>query len=256
MGLTFVSLPCFVFQVLFVRLRAQLIASPSNLAMKTAFCALRPFSVAFTRLEVFRFFLKKLLFNGEVDRVSYEKAEDVFTHIEFAVLFEVVLKSTPQFIIQLYAISLQEEPGAIIQIISPPISFLILAWAPHQVAWYDISPLMLHGGSSSIPSSTVVNRTIIDHFDKLFERFDGQLSGSLDRVNDVISTIQSISETSLAEYLAYAACALSFINLVVFCIAFRSVFRMFRHQPNHKLSIPPYSKKIEVPHCDKHATNN
>ena len=90
-----------MFQVLFVRLRTQLIASPSNLAMKTAFCALRPFSVAFTRLEVFRFFLKKLLFNGEVDRVSYEKAEDVFTHIEFAVLFEVVLKSTPQFIIQL-----------------------------------------------------------------------------------------------------------------------------------------------------------
>ena len=57
-GLTFVLLPCFVFQVLFVRLRTQLIASPSNLAMKTAFCALRPFSVALTRLE----FLKKLLF--------------------------------------------------------------------------------------------------------------------------------------------------------------------------------------------------
>ena len=151
-------------------------------------------------------------------------------------LFEVVLKSTPQFIIQLYAISLQE----ITQIISLPISFLILAWAPHQVAWYDISPLMLHGGSSSIPSSTVINRTIIDHFDKLFERFDDQLSGSLDRVSGMISTIQSISETSLAEYLAYAACALSVINFVVFCIAFRSVFRMFCHQPKHKLSIPPY----------------
>ena len=60
--LTFVLLPCFVFQVLFVRLRTQLIASPSNLAMKTAFCALRPFSVALTRLKVFFFFLKKLLF--------------------------------------------------------------------------------------------------------------------------------------------------------------------------------------------------
>ena len=166
-------------------------------------------------------------------------------------LFEVVLKSTPQFIIQLYAISLQEEPGAIIQIISLPISFLILAWAPHQVAWYDISPLMLHGGSSSIPSSTVINRTIIDHFDKLFERFDGQLSGSLDRVNDMISTIQSIRETSLAEYLSYAACALSVINLVVFCVTFRCVFRMFRHQPKHNLS-----KKIEVPHYEKHVTNN
>ena len=174
-------------------------------------------------------------------------------------LFEAVLESTPQFIIQLYAISHREEPAAIIQIISPPISCLILAWAAHRVAWYDISPLMLRGGSLSIPSSTVINRTIIDHFDKLFERFDSQLSGSLDRVNDMISTIQSISETSLAEYhrtvdmrhRAYAACPLSVINLVVFCVTFRCVFRMFRHQPKHKLS-----KKIEVPHYEKHATNN
>ena len=142
-------------------------------------------------------------------------------------LFEAVLESTPQFIIQLYAISLREEPAAIIQIISPPISCLILASAAHQVAWYDISPLMLRGGSLSISSSTVINRTIIDHFEKLFERFDSQLSGSLDRVNDMISTIQSISETSLAEYLSYAACALSVINLVVFCVTFRCVFRMF-----------------------------
>lgn len=164
-------------------------------------------------------------------------------------LFEAVLESTPQFLIQLYAISHREEPAAIIQMISPPISCLILAWAAHQVAWYDISPLMLRGGSLSISSSTVINCTIIDHL--LFERFDSQLSESLDRVNDTISTIQSISETSLAEYLAYAACALSVINLVVFCVTFRCVFRMFRHQPKHKLS-----KKIEVPHYEKHATNN
>ena len=69
---------------------------------------------------------------------------------------------------------------------------------PNQVAWYDISPLTLHRGSSSIPSSTVINRTIIDHFDMLFERYDSQLSKSLDRANDMISTIQSTSETSLA----------------------------------------------------------
>ena len=62
-GLTFVLLPCFVFQVLFVRLRTQLIASPSNLAMKTAFCALRPFSVTFTRLEVFFSFSRNCCLN-------------------------------------------------------------------------------------------------------------------------------------------------------------------------------------------------
>ena len=44
-------------------------------------------------------------------------------------LFEAVLESAPQFIIQLYAIIVQEEPATIIQIISLPISFLTLAWA-------------------------------------------------------------------------------------------------------------------------------
>ena len=44
-------------------------------------------------------------------------------------LFEAVLESAPQFIIQLYAISVQEEPATIIQIISLPISFLTLVWA-------------------------------------------------------------------------------------------------------------------------------
>ena len=50
-------------------------------------------------------------------------------HIDFAVLFEAVLESAPQFIIQLFAISVQEEPAAIMQIISLPISFLNQAWA-------------------------------------------------------------------------------------------------------------------------------
>ena len=90
---------------------------------------MRPFATVFTRLEAFLFCLKKLLFEGEIDPVSDEKAEDIFTHIEFAVPFEAVLESAPQFIIQLYAISVQEDPAAIIQIISLPISFLILAWA-------------------------------------------------------------------------------------------------------------------------------
>ena len=53
----------------------------------------------------------------------------MFTHLDFAVIFEAVLESAPQFIIQLYAISVQEEPAAIIQIITLPISFLTQAWA-------------------------------------------------------------------------------------------------------------------------------
>ena len=53
----------------------------------------------------------------------------MYSIIDFAVLLEAVLESAPRFIIQLYAISVQEEPAAIIQIVSLPISFLTLAWA-------------------------------------------------------------------------------------------------------------------------------
>ena len=53
----------------------------------------------------------------------------MYSIIDFAVLLEAVLESAPRFINQLYAISVQEEPAAIIQIISLPISFLTLAWA-------------------------------------------------------------------------------------------------------------------------------
>ena len=129
-GLTFVLLPCLAFPVLFIRVRAaQLIASPSNLAMKTALCALHPFSAAFAGLEAFLFGLKKWWSGNEIHPSSYLEAHDVLNHVAFAVLFEAVLESAPQFIIQLYSISVQEEPAAMIQIISLPISFLTLAWA-------------------------------------------------------------------------------------------------------------------------------
>ena len=127
-GLIFVLLPCLAFPVLFVRLRAQLTASPSNWA-KTALCALHPFSAAFARVEAFIFCLKKWWYKDGIDPKSLNEAEGLLTHNDLALLFEAVLESAPQFIIQLYAISVQQESAAIIQIISLPISFLALAWA-------------------------------------------------------------------------------------------------------------------------------
>ena len=127
-GLTFVLLPCLAFPVLFVRLRAQLTASPSNWA-KTALCALHPFSAAFARVEAFIFCLKKWWYEDGIDPKPLNEAEGLLTHNDLALLFEAVLESAPQFIIQLYAISVQQESAAIIQIISLPISFLALALA-------------------------------------------------------------------------------------------------------------------------------
>ena len=123
-GLTFVLLPCLAFPVVFCRLRVPLIASPSSWA-KTVLCALHPFSAAFARVEAVFFCLKRWWSGDEID----PDVEYVLNHIDLAVLFEAILESAPQFIIQLYAIIVQEEPATIIQIISLPISFLTLAWA-------------------------------------------------------------------------------------------------------------------------------
>ena len=127
-GLTFILLPCLAFLVLFLLFRCKLELSPSNCA-ETALCALHPFSAAFSRIQALLFCLKKCWSRDEIYPVSSEQAEDLFAHISFAVLFEAVLESAPQFIIQLYAISVQEESAAMIQIISLPISFLTLVWA-------------------------------------------------------------------------------------------------------------------------------
>ena len=47
----------------------------------------------------------------------------------FAVMAEATLEAAPQFIIQLYAMVVQQESVSIIQMVSLPVSFLSLAWA-------------------------------------------------------------------------------------------------------------------------------
>ena len=126
-GLTFVLLPCLAYPPMFYLLRTSE-TSPSDWA-RTALCALHPFSAAFARLEAFLLSLKKCRSKDETDLYCNEKAEEVLSYIYFVVLFEAVFECAPQFIIQLFAISVQEEPAAIIQIISLPISFLTLVWA-------------------------------------------------------------------------------------------------------------------------------
>ena len=128
-GLTFVLLPCLAFPLVFYHLRINELYPSPSLWARIALYALHPFSAAFARLEALLLCLKKWWYKDEIDSNSDSKAKDVLNYIAFAVLFEAVLECAPQFIIQVYAISVQEEPAAIIQIISLPISFLTLAWA-------------------------------------------------------------------------------------------------------------------------------
>ena len=65
--------------------------------------------------------------------ISYLTGEDMDIKLrkgcKFAVLAEAALESAPQFIIQLYAMAVQQQSVTIIQMISLPVSFLSMAWA-------------------------------------------------------------------------------------------------------------------------------
>ena len=126
-GLAFVIMPCMVFTLLY----AFRYTEDSHLGWyctKAILCSFHPFSAALVRLEGFLFCLKKWWRGGEIDSDSTED-EDVLSHIDVVVLFQAVLESAPQFILQLYAINVHPEPVTIIQMISLPVSFLSLAWA-------------------------------------------------------------------------------------------------------------------------------
>ena len=125
-GLAFVILPCLVFSILFFFDSAGY--SGIRKYAQTILCGFHPFSAAFARLQGFVYCLKKWWRGDEIDSTD-KAADNLLRRISYAVLFESVLESAPQFIIQLYAVSVQEEPVKVIQIISLPVSFLSLAWA-------------------------------------------------------------------------------------------------------------------------------
>ncbi len=142
-GLAFVILPCLVFVLLYyIKLftQAELIEEDSDprLCPKALFCGCHPFSAAFARLEGFVYSLK-IYHNAKVAPVDVasdtdrkellEQANVLLHHIDLAVMFESLCESLPQLIIQLYAMSVQEEPVELIQIISLHVSFLSLAWS-------------------------------------------------------------------------------------------------------------------------------
>ena len=128
-GLTFVLLPFLAFPLLFYFYRISEGSLSPSLWARAALYSLHPFSAAFARLDALLICLKKWWYKDENDSHSNIIARTVLKYVDSTVLFEAVLESAPQFIIQLYAIIVQEEPAAIIQIISLPISFLTLAWA-------------------------------------------------------------------------------------------------------------------------------
>ena len=87
-----------------------------------------PFSAAFGRLRGFIFCLKnfKKLWNG--DSLDDFKTDLILGSNKLYAFMEAIFESAPQFIIQLYAMSVQQKPVKIIQMISLPVSLLSLTW--------------------------------------------------------------------------------------------------------------------------------
>ena len=58
-----------------------------------------------------------------------EELDNLLRFSELGVLVEAALESAPQFIIQLYAMAVQQQSVSIVQMVSLPVSFLSMAWA-------------------------------------------------------------------------------------------------------------------------------
>ena len=145
-GLAFIILPCLVFPIIYSVFRDRDLSqySDSRKCGQVFLCGFHPFSCALVRLQGFAYSLKKWwrsnkIVPGDIT-LANSVSDDLLTHIDFAVLFESVVESAPQFIIQLYAASLQEEPVEVIQIISLSVSFVSLTWA------FTIADEIIHEG--------------------------------------------------------------------------------------------------------------
>ena len=90
-----------------------------------------PLLPAWLKLRTLYCYLKKLLKlrQGSNTYQTDKDLHDLLESSKFAVLAEAALESAPQFIIQLYAMAVQQQSVSIIQMVSLPVSFLSIAWA-------------------------------------------------------------------------------------------------------------------------------
>ena len=100
-GLTFDLLPSLVFPLLYFGVRNETLPQyfGRRKYWQNLLCGFHPFSAAFLRLEGFVYCLRKW-WRGDEEQ---EPIHHVLAYIDMAVVFESVLESAPQFIIQLFS---------------------------------------------------------------------------------------------------------------------------------------------------------
>ena len=87
-----------------------------------------PLYPAWLKLRTLYCCLKKLLWQGNNTDQMDEDLDHLLWCSKYAVLAEAALEAAPQFIIQLYAMVVQQQSVTIIQMVSLPVSFLSIAW--------------------------------------------------------------------------------------------------------------------------------
>lgn len=125
-GLIFLVLPCFAFWATYYGTSK---GSTIRCMYDTAcLCGFHPFTAALQKLEALVICGWKKFWHGEII-VQGSHEYDVLEAAKLSAHFEAVFESAPQFVIQLYVVSVQDEPVSTIQIISLPVSFLSLVWS-------------------------------------------------------------------------------------------------------------------------------
>lgn len=133
-GVIFMIVPCVIFVMVYMlTITFDSVRGVTDL-LRRVFFSLNPFSPAWASLKAFVLCLKnfKKLWRGEEIDCGDHGVNDVnrfLLYVNFAPFTEAIAESIPQFIIQLYAASVQEEPVKIIQIISLIVSCVSIAWA-------------------------------------------------------------------------------------------------------------------------------
>ena len=88
---------------------------------------------AFVKLRTLFVYLKNLWRRNKIEPIDMNEnpltVDELLDLSAFAVLAEAALESAPQFIIQLYAMTVQQESVTIVQMVCLPLSFFSLAWA-------------------------------------------------------------------------------------------------------------------------------
>ena len=134
-GLTFIILPIVLF--LYINHRHTSLRDDGMCQSKAwkfthvLILGCNPLYPAWLKLQTLYCYLKKLLKlrQGNNTDQTDEDLDDLLLWAKFVVLAEAALEAAPQFIIQLYAMAVQQQSVSIIQMVSLPVSFLSIAWA-------------------------------------------------------------------------------------------------------------------------------